>query len=149
MYAIENSPIFAVFTTILVVETLKTLLLGTATAFNRGKLQKFMNQEDADWLGGIAIEVDDPIPGRLMRAHRNNLENLLPFFIGGLLYVIASANSVAGTVYMVAFLVGRTTHTYAYLSKRAMLRRNAYTLAWLAIIAMTLHAGLVIVRAAL
>lgn len=149
MDTIVNSPLFAIFGTVLVIETIKTLFLGTATAFTRGKLQKFLNQEDADWLGGVAVEIDDPSPARLMRAHRNNVENLLPFFIAGSLYLISGANAMAGIAYMVAFLIGRTAHTYAYLGKRAMLRRNTYSLAWLAIIAMTLHAGVVIVRGAL
>ncbi len=143
-----NTPLFAVFTVVLVLETLKTLFLGTATALMRGKLQKFINQEDADWLGGEAVEIDHPDAARVFRAQRNNLENLLPFFIAGCLYLVSGANALVGIGYFVAFFVGRTLHTYAYLGKRAMMRRNVYSLAWLAIIAMSLHAGFVIVRGA-
>ncbi len=148
MNEILTTPLFVVFTTILVVETLKTLFLGTATALTRGKLQKFINQEDADWLGGEAVEIDHPDAARVFRAQRNNLENLLPFFIAGCLYLVSGANALVGIGYFVAFFVGRTLHTYAYLGKRAMMRRNVYSLAWLAIIAMSLHAGFVIVRGA-
>ncbi len=148
MNEILTTPLFVVFTTVLVVETLKTLFLGTATALTRGKLQKFINQEDADWLGGEAVEIDHPDAARVFRAQRNNLENLLPFFIAGCLYLVSGANALVGIGYFVAFFVGRTLHTYAYLGKRAMMRRNVYSLAWLAIIAMSLHAGFVIVRGA-
>ncbi len=146
---VVNTPLFAVFTVVLVLETLKTLFLGTATALSRGKLQKFINKEDADWLGGEAVETDHPDTARVFRAQRNNLENLLPFFIAGCLYLLSGASPMVGMGYFVAFFIGRTLHTYAYLGKRAMLRRNTYSLAWLAIIAMCLHAGFVIVRGVL
>jgi len=72
-----------------------------------------------------------------MRAHRNSLDNLLPFFIAGSLLLVSSASSTAGMTDFIAFFVGRTAHTYAY------------SLAWLAIIAMTQHAGVVIVARAI
>ncbi len=146
---ILTTPLFAVFAVVLVLETLKTLALGTATALTRGKLQKFINPEDAAWLGGEAVEADHPDAARVFRAQRNNLENLLPFFIAGSLYLVSGANPLLGMGYVVAFFIGRMFHTYAYLGKRAMMRRNVYSIAWLAITAMSLHAGVVIVRGAL
>ena len=148
MNDVLNTPLFAVFTVVLVLETLKTLILGTATVLTRGKLRIFNNQEDADWLGGEAVEIDHPDAARVFRAHRNNLENLLPFFVAGWLYLSSGASPFVGMAYFVAFFIGRSLHTYAYLGKRAMMRRNAYSLAWLAIVAMSLHAGFVVVRVA-
>ncbi len=148
MNEILTTPLFVVFTAVLVVETLKTLFLGTATALRRRRLGKFINQEDADLLGGEAVEIDHPDAARIFRAQRNKLENLLPFFISGCLYLVSGANALVGIGYFVAFSVGRTLHTYAYLGRRAMMRRNMYSLGWLAIIAMSLHAGFVIVRGA-
>lgn len=136
-----SSPLFAVFTVVLVLESIKTLFLGTATAYSRTAPKQFLNKEDADWLGGEAVTVDHPVPARFMRAHRNNLENLLPFFILGWLFGVSGANASAGLVYFVAFFLARSTHTFAYLSKRPMLRRNAYVVAWLALIVMGGHAA--------
>ena len=144
MNELLTTPLVAVFTAVLVVETLKTLLLGTATALTRGRVQKFINQEDADWLGGEAVEIDHPDAARLFRAQRNNIENLLPFFIAGSLYLASGASPMVGIGYMTVFFIGRTLHTFAYLGKRAMMRRNSYALAWLAIIATSLHAGIMI-----
>ena len=81
MIEIVGTALFAVFSTVLVLETLKTLVLGTATSLTRKKLQKYINAEDAKWLGGDAVESDHPDAARVFRAQRNNLENLLPFFI--------------------------------------------------------------------
>jgi len=148
MNDILSTQLFSVFALVLIAETLKTLFLGTATAASRLGPKQFLNPEDADWLGGEAVAVDHPTPARLMRAHRNNLENLLPFFIVSSLYVFLNANATAGIVYFATFFLGRLAHTYAYLSKKPMLRRNTYTLAWFAIIVIAVHAAVVIVSGA-
>lgn len=144
-----DTPLFAPFAMVLLLESLKTLCLGTATALMRGKVGKFINQEDADWLGGEAVLTDHPDAARVFRAQRNNLENLLPFLIAGGMYIASGANQPVGLGYILTFFAGRTLHTFAYLNKRAALRRSAYTLAWLSTIAMSIHAGFVIVRGAL
>lgn len=132
-------PEFAVFVVVLVIESIKALLLGAATAFNRGKIGKYLNQEDADWLGGDAVVNDDPGPGRLFRAHRNTLENLVPFLVLGMVYLAVGANSTIGIVYFAGFLLSRLAHTYAYLNRRPMMRRNAYTTGWIIQLAMAIH----------
>lgn len=124
-------------TTILL--SLKALFLGAATAATRGKLQSFLNSEDAEWLGGAHVNADPEAVARLGRAHRNDLENLLPFFVCGLLYVLAGGQAFAGYVYCGIFLVSRMVHTVAYLRARPMLRRNAYTLAFLVIVSLGVH----------
>lgn len=149
MIELINSPLFAVFAAVLIAETLKTLALGTATAYSRLDPKQFLNQEDADWLGGKAVAVDHPTPARLMRAHRNNLENLLPFAILGGLFLISGANAIAGALYFGSFFLARSAHTFAYLSKRPALRRNMYSLAWLSMVVMAIHAAVVILLATL
>lgn len=144
MSGVLNTPLFAVFAAVLIVESLKTLILGSATAFSRLGPKQFLNPEDAKWLGGEAVSVDHPTPARFMRAHRNNLENLLPFSILGALFLMSGASSAAGMVYFGSFFIARVGHTFAYLSKRPALRRNVYSIAWLAMIAMGIHAAVVI-----
>lgn len=61
----------------------KAQLLGAATAATRGKLKQFVNKEDADWLGGAHLDCDSDEVQRIFRAHRNDLEALLPFAIVG------------------------------------------------------------------
>jgi len=145
MNDILSTQLFAVFSIVLIAETLKTLFLGTATALSRLGPMQFLNQEDADWLGGKAVELDHPTPARIMRAHRNNLENLLPFFIVSSIFVLSNSNSTAGIIYFSTFFIARLAHTFAYIRKMPMLRRNMYSLAWLAIIVTGLHAGFSIV----
>lgn len=130
--------IFAVVCALLIV---KAQVLGAAAAATRDKLKKFMNPEDAAWLGGEHVTSDDELVQRIARTHRNDLENLLPFFIGGALYLHAGAATIVGAVYFVLFLLARYAHTYAYLKQKARIRRNAFTVGWLITIAMSVHAA--------
>lgn len=140
MQAIFTTLLFQVFATVLVLDVLKTLFLGTATSLKRHSLKQYMVPEDADWHGGEAVAVDGPDVRRRFGAHRNNLENLLPFFIVGSLYLASGASATAGIVYFTLFFMGRSIHTIAYLSVMPKLRRNMYTLAWLSTIATGVHA---------
>ena len=146
MSTITASPAFAAFAAVLIVEVLKTLFLGMATPLARLKHKAWINQEDADWLGGKVVELDHPDAARRLRVHRNNLENLVPFFIVGCLFLWSGASATLGLVYFGAFLLGRLAHTYAYLGKKAMLRRNAYTLGFVSVVAMGVHTAVVLVQ---
>jgi glutathione S-transferase len=120
---------------------LKAQILAAATAATRGKLKKFINEEDAQWLGGEQVNPDDERVQRIFRAHRNDLENFLPFFAGGALYLASGASATVGIIYFCTFLLARCGHTYAYLKQKAKLRRDAFTAGWLVNIVMSLHAA--------
>lgn len=140
MFSLSGSALLVVFVAVCMLLVLKAHILGAATAAMRGKLQKFINQEDAAWLGGEHVNSDDERVQRIFRAHRNDLENLLPFFMGGTLYLASGAATTAGAAYFGLFLLARYTHTYAYLKRKAKLRRNVYTVGWLLTIVMVIHA---------
>lgn len=141
MYGPSSGALLAMFAVVCALLVLKAQVLGAATAAARGKLQKFVNPEDAAWLGGVHVNPDDERVQRILRAHRNDLENLLPFFMGGTLYILGGAATTAGAAYFGAFLLARYAHTFAYLRQRARLRRNAFTLGWLVTIVMIVHAA--------
>ena len=142
MFNLSANALWAIFAVVCALLVLKAQILGAATAATRGKLKKFHNQEDAAWLDGEYVNPDDERVQRIFRAHRNDLENLLPFFMGGTLYLVTGATTTAGAAYFGLFLLARYAHSYAYLYQRPMLRRNAYTLAWLVTIVMSIHAAL-------
>ena len=140
MFALTNNPLLAVFATVCVLLMLKAQALAAVTAATRGKLKKFINEEDAQWLGGEHVNPDDERVQRIFRAHRNDLENFLPFFTGGALYLASGASAAVGIVYFGIFLLARYVHTYAYLKQKARLRRDAFMAGWLVNIVMSLHA---------
>jgi len=129
---------FAVVCTLLVV---KAQILGAATAATRGKLKRFLNAEDAAWLGGMHVSPDDESVQGIFRTHRNDLENLLPFFISGCLYIVSGGSVILGEVYFAAFLLARYAYSFAYLTQKPRLRRDTYTIGWLVTIVMGVHAA--------
>jgi uncharacterized MAPEG superfamily protein len=145
--SVSHVVLFSYATTV-VLSTLKASVLAAATASRRGALKLFINEEDAAWLGGQAREVDDPSVQRLFRAHRNELEAYVLFVPAGALYLFSGATPIVGAIYCAAFFLARSAHTYAYLSKKASLRRNAFTLAWLVNIVMSIHALVALTMAA-
>jgi len=137
--------LFTVFGLVILTLSLKALLLGAATAATRGRLKQFLNAEDAQWLKGAHVNPDPEVVARIGRAHRNDLENLLLFTTAGGLYVAVEGPQLAGLVYCGLFLIARLLHTIAYLTARPLLRRNAYTLGFLVIVAMSAHAAVALI----
>lgn len=135
------SPLFTIFGLALLALSLKALLLGAATAATRGRLKQFLNAEDAKWLKGAHVNPDAEPVARIGRAHRNDLENLIVFAISGTIYLTSGASQLVGFAYFGFFVLARLLHTYAYLTGRPMLRRNAYTIGFLAIVALSVHAA--------
>jgi uncharacterized MAPEG superfamily protein len=136
-----NPLLFATFTVICSLSVLKVQVLGVATAITRGKLKRFLNPEDAAWLGGECQNPDDERVQRIFRAHRNDLENLLPFFISGSLFLCSGGSLGFGLAYYGLYLFSRLFHSFAYLQQRARMRRDAYSVGWLVTIVMGLHAA--------
>lgn len=135
-------PLLTIFSLALLLLCLKALILGAATAATRGRIKQFINAEDAVWLKGTHVEFDSEAVARTGRTHRNDLENLLVFAIAGAVYLAAGASEIAGIIYTGLFVIARLLHTFAYLSGRPLLRRNAYTLGFFVIAAMSVHAAM-------
>ena len=133
--------LFAAFAVVCTLLVLKAQILGAATAATRGKLKRFLNAEDAAWLGGAHVSPDDESVQRIFRTHRNDLENLLPFFISGWLYTVSGGPLMLGEVYFAVFLLARYAYSFAYLTQKPRLRRDTYTIGWLVTIVMGVHAA--------
>lgn len=140
-----NTPLLAIFGLVTLTLGLKALLLGAATAATRGRLKQFLNAEDAARLKGEHVNPDPEAVARIGRAHRNDLENLVLFAIAGGLYVAADGPQFWGLIYCGLFLLARLHHTLAYLAARPLLRRNAYTLGFLVIVAISVHAAVALI----
>src|SRR6266851_2786704 len=52
---------------------------------------------------------------RVRRAHRNDLENILPFFVVSFLYVLTKPSYGAAAIYFWGFLAARVLHSIFYI----------------------------------
>jgi microsomal prostaglandin-E synthase 1 len=93
---------------------LKMALTGYATAILRNLRGVYVSPEDYRWRGKKPGPPDEQIE-RIRRAHRNDLENILPFLAVGALAVRIGAVSYAAACWLfIPFTVARILHTFAY-----------------------------------
>ncbi|XP_037938155.1 microsomal glutathione S-transferase 1 [Teleopsis dalmanni] len=108
-----DNPVFCCFlfwTSILVI---KMLLMSLLTALQRFRNKVFPNQEDL-FFKNIEVEFNDPHVERVRRAHRNDMENILPYFTMAIIYICTNPNpSIACNLFRVV-AVARILHTLVY-----------------------------------
>jgi len=93
---------------------LKLFFMVILTAFNRIRKGAFANPEDLMDKKKQKVTLADPDVERVRRAHLNDLENILPFFAIGFLYITTSpALSTANLLFKV-FAISRIVHTLVY-----------------------------------
>lgn len=104
--------LYAVCTILLVI---KMFAVGVYTGMVRSKFKVAVNPEDAKQFGAQLVETDHPEVARVLRAHRNDLENIPAFLFLGLIAVLAGAPAVGLSICFIAFTVARFAHSVAYL----------------------------------
>lgn len=108
-----NNPVFKSYTFWTGVLVVKMLLMAMLTAIQRVKTKTFANPEDL-MSPKLKVKFDDPNVERVRRAHRNDLENILPFFIIGLLYTLTNPSAFLAINLFRAVGIARVVHTLVY-----------------------------------
>jgi uncharacterized MAPEG superfamily protein len=81
----------------------------------RGKSKVTHNPEDK---GQKVVESDPPEVARVLRAHRNAADNILPFAVLGLLYVLWGGSPLTTAIFCGVFVAARVGHSLAYLNEK-------------------------------
>ncbi|XP_032402140.1 microsomal glutathione S-transferase 1.2 [Xiphophorus hellerii] len=117
MAAMDNE-VFQAFVTHAAIVTLKMMLMGPVTSYFRYTRGSFSNEED------VARKSDDekkkllrshPDVERAQRCHRNDLENIIPFFFIGLLYALSGPDLSSALIHFRVFTASRIFHSFAYI----------------------------------
>ncbi|KAK0090640.1 hypothetical protein PV325_009383 [Microctonus aethiopoides] len=101
---------FAFFSSILV---LKMLAMAFLTGRQRFSKKVFANPEDVRDKSA-KIKLDDEDVERVRRAHRNDLENILPWFIMTFVWLTTGPSSLLATILIRTFTFARIVHTLVY-----------------------------------
>ncbi|KAL8625940.1 hypothetical protein ACOMHN_012532 [Nucella lapillus] len=117
--SLEN-PVFKAFVTYAVIVLAKTMLMALLTAASRFRNKAFANAEDASALkdregGRLRPVLNNPNVERVRRCHLNDLENVIPFILIGLLYVTTSPPLFSALLHFRLFTGARLLHTVVYL----------------------------------
>lgn len=116
--------------------------LGAATAAIRARRSVFLNPEDARGNRATVGELEHPDVARLQRVHRNQLENVLPFFALGMLAINVQFWPAALAYLFVAFTISRFAHAAFYLARKSLPRTGAHTIGL--VVQVALAVGIVI-----
>ncbi|XP_021706344.1 microsomal glutathione S-transferase 1 [Aedes aegypti] len=93
----------------------KMLLMSLFTTMTRIRKMAFINPEDVKSISPkLKPKVDDPDVERVRRAHRNDLENILPFFVVAFLYLLTNPDPWLATQLIRAAAAGRIVHSLVY-----------------------------------
>jgi uncharacterized MAPEG superfamily protein len=117
--------VFVISCSILCVEM---AAFAVATALTRQKRNLWLNQEDAQRFSGDVADIEHRDVARLLRVHRNLLENFVPFFALGSLWLATGAAQGFGTALFVAFTLARIVHPIFYLARMGRLRTATFTI---------------------
>jgi prostaglandin-E synthase 1 len=144
--AILLAPAVRLFTLVSLLLVLKMILVGSYTSVLRLRRNVFATGEDYAWRGARPPAVPDEDIERVRRAHRNDLENILPFFTVGLLYALTNPSLRAAQTYFWGFLVARVLHSVFYIRGMQPHRSIAFGVGLLCILAMLASTLVTVVR---
>lgn len=102
---------YAIVAAILV---LKMLLTGSLTGLTRVFKGVYLTPEDYKFTGKEQAGRDEFIE-RTRRIHRNDLENILPFLVIGLIFAFTGVSGTTAAWLFGIFTAARVAHTLAYL----------------------------------
>jgi glutathione S-transferase len=110
----------------------KMLVLAALTSRQRLRARVFASPEDyAMQRLPVNAERDADIE-RYRRAHRNDLENILPFFVVGAIYAATQPSALGAWLCLPGFAVARVLHTVLYLRAAMPHRTLAYAYGYFA-----------------
>ncbi|CAF2050619.1 unnamed protein product [Rotaria magnacalcarata] len=115
IYALTN-PIFKNFAFYAAASTVKMMAMSLLTSGERFAKNAFANPEDIP-LGNknqAKVTFTDPDVERVRRNHLNDIENILPFVVIGMLYVATNPNAMVALWHFRIFFFSRIFHTIAY-----------------------------------
>ncbi|XP_063073906.1 microsomal glutathione S-transferase 1-like [Engraulis encrasicolus] len=114
-----DSEVFLAYSTYATIVTLKMMLMSPFTSYFRLTRKAFANMEDTslDMSGEDKKKLVrvDPDVERVRRCHQNDLENVIPFLVIGLLYALTGPPVSSALLHFRVFVVSRICHSVAYL----------------------------------
>ncbi|CAG5121304.1 unnamed protein product [Candidula unifasciata] len=111
-----DNPVFRNFLGYAALVLVKTVAMSSMTTVFRITRKVFATPEDAAVFGiKFSPTSSDPMVDRVKKAHLNDLENVVPFALLGLLYVTTGPSLDTANLYFRIFTASRFIHTFAYL----------------------------------
>jgi microsomal prostaglandin-E synthase 1 len=129
---------FLIYSFAMVVLCLNVLGLWAYSGAVRARTKTTPNSEDLSTVssGASLSEVDPPRVARVLRAHRNAADNILPFAVLGLLFVLWGASPVLTVIFCGVFVTARIGHSLSYLGEKQPWRTITFAVGGIATLVM-------------
>lgn len=133
-----QNPSFLIYSATMLLLCLNILGLWAYSGSVRAKKKVTPNHEDVDTVSKNAtlVSSDPPEVARVLRAHRNAADNILPFAILGLLFVIWGGSPLLTAIFCGVFVVARLGHSFSYLAEKQPWRTITFVIAGVDTLAM-------------
>ncbi|XP_056113458.1 microsomal glutathione S-transferase 1.1 [Rhinichthys klamathensis goyatoka] len=113
-----DSEVFLAFSTYATIVILKMMVMSFVTSYYRLTKQVFANIEDTTLVKTTEDRKKlvrfDPDVERVRRCHQNDLENIVPFVVIGLLYSLTGPDLSSALLHFRVFVGSRFIHTVTY-----------------------------------
>ena len=121
------NPALRLFAIVSLILVLKMAAVGVYTSTLRIGRKVFATPEDYALQGMQAKAVSDPDIERIRRAHQNDLENILPFFVVGFFFALTHPPLLAAEIFFIGFALARILHSVFYIRSMQPHRTIAFT----------------------
>src|SRR5262249_52391052 len=142
-----SDPIIRLYAVVYSLLVLKIASVGTYTSVLRLTRRVYATPEDYALQGLAARTTRDEDVERVRRAHQNDLENILPFFVVAFLYLLTGPSYRAAAVYLIGYLAARTLHSVFYIAGLQPHRTIAFTLGGVLTLGMIVQILIAVARA--
>ena len=140
-------PVVRLFAVVYLLLVVKIAAVGGYTSVLRLSRKVFATPEDYKLQGLAPRQQTDPDIERVRRAHQNDLENVLPFFVVGLVFLMTHPSLLAAQIYGIGYLVARTLHSVFYIRSMQPYRTIAFTVGSVLTLAMLVQSLVAVLRA--
>ena len=127
MDATLANPALRLFGIVSLILVLKMAAVGLYTSTLRIGRKVFATPEDYALQGMPTRSGNDADIERVRRAHQNDLENILPFFVVGFFFALTRPPWLAGEILFIGFAVARVLHSVFYIRAMQPHRTIAFT----------------------
>ena len=140
-------PIVRLYAVVYALLVLKIAVVGSYTSVLRLSRKVYATPEDYALQGMAPRATRDEDIERVRRAHQNDVENILPFFVVGYLYLLTGPSYTAAAVYLIGYLAARTLHSVFYIAGMQPHRTIAFALGGVLTLAMIVQVFVAVARA--
>ncbi|TRY76028.1 hypothetical protein DNTS_010923 [Danionella cerebrum] len=114
-----NNDVFLAFFTYATIVILKMMFMAPLTGYFRVTRKAFSNWEDTAMIKNPEERKKmlqmNPDVERVRRCHQNDLENIIPFVLIGLLYAFTGPDLSTALIHFRIFVGSRFVHTFSYI----------------------------------